>query len=135
MGVCMMVVVVVGGSGIVVSTGSKMGVWVVVVVVAGGSGVIPCKQTLFVISFGLCFFFLFFFQKIEKIIERDFFPDLPKLSVQKSYFDALEQNDLVKLRELQMKYGGTCPTTGRLSTACKIMFCIFSIIVAVKMAC
>ncbi|XP_070206069.1 splicing factor ESS-2 homolog isoform X2 [Littorina saxatilis] len=57
--------------------------------------------------------------KIEKIIERDFFPDLPKLNVQKSYFDALEQNDLVKLRELQMKYGGKCPTTGRLSTVCE----------------
>ena len=62
------------------------------------------------------------FQKIEKIIERDFFPDLPKLSIQKSYFDALEQNDLVKLRELQMKYGGACPTTGRLSTVCKTTF-------------
>ncbi|KAK7499042.1 hypothetical protein BaRGS_00009589, partial [Batillaria attramentaria] len=56
-------------------------------------------------------------ERIEKIIVRDFFPDLPKLSVQKAYFDALEQNDLVKLRELQIKYGGKCPTTGRLSSA------------------
>lgn len=56
-------------------------------------------------------------EKIEEIIERDFFPDLPRLSVQKAYFDALEQNDLVKLRELQIKYGGKCPTTGRLSSA------------------
>ncbi|KAL8594450.1 hypothetical protein ACOMHN_018158 [Nucella lapillus] len=55
--------------------------------------------------------------RIEKIIERDFYPDLTNLSVQKSYFDAVERNDLVKLRELQMKYGGQCPTSGRLSSA------------------
>ncbi|XP_076472819.1 splicing factor ESS-2 homolog [Babylonia areolata] len=55
-------------------------------------------------------------ERIEKIIERDFFPDLSNLSVQKTYFDAVEKNDLVKLRELQMKYGGQCPTTGRLSS-------------------
>jgi hypothetical protein len=59
--------------------------------------------------------FIYLLQKIEKIIERDFFPDLSKLSVQKAYFDALEQNDLVKLRELQMKYGGQCSSTGRFS--------------------
>lgn len=58
-------------------------------------------------------------QRIERIIERDFFPDLPTLSVQKDYFDALEKNDLVKLRELQMKYGGKCPTTNSLSSVCK----------------
>ena len=58
-------------------------------------------------------------QKIESIIERDFFPDLLKLSVQKSYFDALESNDVVKLRELQVKYGGACPTSSRMSTSCQ----------------
>lgn len=44
------------------------------------------------------------FQELEKIIEKDFFPDLPKMKAQSEYFEALENNDLVKLRELEMKY-------------------------------
>lgn len=42
--------------------------------------------------------------ELEKIIEKDFFPDLPKMKAQAEYFEALEKNDLVKLRELQMKF-------------------------------
>lgn len=43
-------------------------------------------------------------EELEKIIEKDFFPDLPKMKAQTEYYEALENNDLVKLRELEMKY-------------------------------
>ncbi|XP_045169617.2 splicing factor ESS-2 homolog [Mercenaria mercenaria] len=43
-------------------------------------------------------------EELENIIEKDFFPDLPKMKAQSEYFEALENNDLVKLRELEMKY-------------------------------
>ena len=43
-------------------------------------------------------------QKIEAIIQRDFFPDLEKLQVQAAYLDALETNDLPRLREIYEKY-------------------------------
>ncbi|CAN8015051.1 unnamed protein product [Ixodes persulcatus] len=41
---------------------------------------------------------------IGKIIERDFFPDVPKLRAQNEYLDALEANNITRLRELQEKY-------------------------------
>lgn len=43
-------------------------------------------------------------QKIEAIIQRDFFPDLTKLQVQAAYLEALETNDVAKLREIYEKY-------------------------------
>ncbi|KAL3857379.1 hypothetical protein ACJMK2_012054 [Sinanodonta woodiana] len=51
-------------------------------------------------------------EEIEQIIEADFFPDLPKLKAQAEYFEALEKNDLVKLREIQIKYSRDRPDTG-----------------------
>ncbi|CAG5135367.1 unnamed protein product [Candidula unifasciata] len=45
-----------------------------------------------------------FSQGISKIIERDFFPDIPKLQAEAEYFEALDKNDLVKLREIQMRF-------------------------------
>ncbi|BFZ19112.1 hypothetical protein BsWGS_22151 [Bradybaena similaris] len=45
-----------------------------------------------------------FSQGISKIIERDFFPDIPKLQASSEYFEALDKNDLVKLREIQMRF-------------------------------
>ncbi|XP_076346064.1 ess-2 splicing factor homolog [Tachypleus tridentatus] len=48
-------------------------------------------------------------EELEKIIQRDFFPDLSKLRAQNEYLEALEKNDIVKLRELVAKY---CPRTG-----------------------
>ncbi|ESO97551.1 hypothetical protein LOTGIDRAFT_72520, partial [Lottia gigantea] len=44
-------------------------------------------------------------EKITDIIQRDFFPDLSKLEAQAEYLEALEKNDLVTLRKIQMKYG------------------------------
>nr|CAG4646333.1 EOG090X07SU [Macrothrix elegans] len=42
--------------------------------------------------------------KLEKIIQRDFFPDLTKLQIQAAYLEALETNDVVKLRQIYEKY-------------------------------
>ena len=41
---------------------------------------------------------------LTKIITRDFFPDLPKLRHQVEVMDALESNDLERLRELQARF-------------------------------
>eukprot|EP01043_Picozoa_sp_COSAG02_P014558 COSAG02_NODE_603_length_19693_cov_3.883944_10_plen_312_part_00 len=43
-------------------------------------------------------------ESLTKIITRDFFPDLPKLRQQVEVMDALEANDLERLRELQAKF-------------------------------
>ncbi|XP_069136281.1 splicing factor ESS-2 homolog [Argopecten irradians] len=50
-------------------------------------------------------------KNLENIIERDFFPDLPKLQSHTEYFTALEKNDLVKLREIQMRQNTNRPQT------------------------
>ncbi|KAF4518871.1 hypothetical protein B566_EDAN006722 [Ephemera danica] len=48
------------------------------------------------------------------IIQRDFFPDLEKLKAQNEYLDAVEKNDIQKLRELYAKYSsGARPPTER----------------------
>jgi protein DGCR14 len=44
-----------------------------------------------------------YLQKMEEIITRDFFPDLPKLRLQAEYIEAVESNDIDRLREVQMK--------------------------------
>lgn len=46
-------------------------------------------------------------EDLEKIIQRDFFPDLPKLKAQKEYLEAKQKNDLVKMRELALKFATT----------------------------
>ena len=43
-------------------------------------------------------------KKLESIIQRDFFPDLNKLQVQSAYLEALETNDIPRLREIYEKY-------------------------------
>ncbi|CAG9861754.1 unnamed protein product [Phyllotreta striolata] len=46
-------------------------------------------------------------EEIGKIIQRDFFPDLEKLKAQNAYLDAVESNDMLKLKELYAKYSGS----------------------------
>lgn len=48
-------------------------------------------------------------QELGKIIQKDFFPDLEKLKAQNSYLEAVERNDMIKLRELHAKYSGSRP--------------------------
>nr|CAG4650231.1 EOG090X07SU [Sida crystallina] len=43
-------------------------------------------------------------RRLENIIQRDFFPDLTKLQVQAAYLEALETNDVPRLREIYEKY-------------------------------
>ncbi|KRT84936.1 hypothetical protein AMK59_1463, partial [Oryctes borbonicus] len=45
-------------------------------------------------------------EELGKIIQRDFFPDLEKLRAQNEYLEAVEKNDVMKLRELYAKYSG-----------------------------
>ncbi|XP_067941231.1 splicing factor ESS-2 homolog [Watersipora subatra] len=44
-------------------------------------------------------------ESIVKIIERDYYPDLPKLRAQSEYLEAKARNDTEKLREIHLKYG------------------------------
>lgn len=51
---------------------------------------------------------------LEKIIQKDFFPDLERLNAQAEYIDALERKDTAKVWELRRKYSTTRrPTTSR----------------------
>jgi len=54
--------------------------------------------------------------KVEKIIERDFFPELEKLKAQSEYIDARDRNDLETMSRLEEKYSGVRPDTGRLAS-------------------
>lgn len=53
-------------------------------------------------------------QSLNKIIQRDFFPELPKLRAQHEYLDAVEHNDVEKLREISARYQVTQTPGGRL---------------------
>lgn len=53
------------------------------------------------------------FQELGKIIQRDFFPDLEKLQAQNEYLEAMEKNDVMKIRELYAKYSGPRKPTHR----------------------
>lgn len=58
----------------------------------------------------LWYLFVFSKQELGKIIQKDFFPDLEKLKAQNEYLDAMERNDMIKLREIYSKYSGNKPT-------------------------
>lgn len=67
-------------------------------------------------------FFTFAQQEMGKIIQRDFFPDLEKLKAQNEYLEAMERNDVSKLRELHLKYSGRRPPTERSKSIVLIHF-------------
>ncbi|MCI4388434.1 hypothetical protein PGIGA_G00085960 [Pangasianodon gigas] len=46
-----------------------------------------------------------YIESLEKIIQRDFFPDVSKLRAQKDYLEAEENGDLQRMREIAIKYG------------------------------
>ncbi|XP_005990218.1 splicing factor ESS-2 homolog [Latimeria chalumnae] len=48
-----------------------------------------------------------YIESLEKIIQRDFFPDVEKLRAQKEYLEAEEGGDLEKMREIAIKFGST----------------------------
>ena len=45
-----------------------------------------------------------FIEKLEKIIEKDFFPDLEKHKIQQAYHEAVKANDFNKIKDLHAKY-------------------------------
>lgn len=57
-----------------------------------------------------------YIKKMGEIIQRDFFPHLDKLQAQNQYLDALEQNDVKRIREIYEKYSTGRPTTERPAT-------------------
>lgn len=52
------------------------------------------------------------------MIQKDFFPDLEKLKAQNQYLDAIEKNDVIKLRELYAKYSGKVPSNRTFGCKC-----------------
>ncbi|XP_020485495.1 splicing factor ESS-2 homolog [Labrus bergylta] len=48
-----------------------------------------------------------YIENLEKIIQRDFFPDVTKLQAQKDYLDAEENGDLGRMREISIRYGSS----------------------------
>ncbi|XP_032425286.1 splicing factor ESS-2 homolog [Xiphophorus hellerii] len=48
-----------------------------------------------------------YIQSLEKIIQRDFFPDVTKLQAQREYLEAEESGDLEKMREISIRYGSS----------------------------
>uniref|UniRef100_A0A672GD40 Ess-2 splicing factor homolog n=1 Tax=Salarias fasciatus TaxID=181472 RepID=A0A672GD40_SALFA len=46
-------------------------------------------------------------ESLEKIIQRDFFPDVTKLQAQKDYLEAEENGDLERMRAISIRYGSS----------------------------
>ncbi|MEE6526334.1 hypothetical protein FKM82_026934, partial [Ascaphus truei] len=53
-----------------------------------------------------------YIQNLQKIIQRDFFPDVEKLRAQREYLEAEESGDLEKMRQIAIKFGSS---SGKLS--------------------
>ena len=53
---------------------------------------------------------LHFVQSVEKIIAKDFFPDIARLHAQAEFLDAVERKDVQKLWQIHHKYSR--PKTG-----------------------
>ncbi|GMR42341.1 hypothetical protein PMAYCL1PPCAC_12536, partial [Pristionchus mayeri] len=52
---------------------------------------------------------------LEEIIQRDYFPEIPKLRAQNEFLDAQRNNDIAKMRELQVQFKTTRRTERRTS--------------------
>ncbi|XP_058512765.1 splicing factor ESS-2 homolog isoform X1 [Ochotona princeps] len=46
-----------------------------------------------------------FIEGLQKVIQRDFFPDVEKLQAQKEYLEAEESGDLERMRQIAIKFG------------------------------
>lgn len=61
----------------------------------------------------------FSLQDVEKIIQRDYFPDLAKLQAQSDFVEAQEKNDREKMRSLMIKYGPKRQRPGTDKSVCE----------------
>jgi len=67
-------------------------------------------------------------QSLEKIITKDFYPDLPRLQAQAEYLDAVERKDTQKMWELQRKFSrkrtaSLTPAVGKRNNLCAAILC------------
>ncbi|GFU54437.1 splicing factor ESS-2 homolog [Nephila pilipes] len=53
-------------------------------------------------------------EQLEKIVTRDFFPDLPKLKAQNAYLDAMAKGDVARIQEIQLAYRLTDSTRSKI---------------------
>ncbi|KAJ1093767.1 hypothetical protein NDU88_006859 [Pleurodeles waltl] len=58
-----------------------------------------------------------YIESVQKIIQRDFFPDVEKLRAQNEYLDAEECGDLEKMRQIAIKFGSSLGKISRDSPA------------------
>lgn len=64
--------------------------------------------------------YCFVAQNLEKIIQRDFFPDVTKLQAQKEYLEAEENGDLERMRAIAIRYGSSlAKSTPQSSAPCQ----------------
>ncbi|KAF8788696.1 Splicing factor ESS-2 like protein [Argiope bruennichi] len=61
-------------------------------------------------------------EQMEKIITRDFFPDLPKLKAQNAYLDAMEKGDIARIQEIQLAYRLTDSTRSKIQSERSAVF-------------
>ncbi|CAL1274053.1 unnamed protein product [Larinioides sclopetarius] len=61
-------------------------------------------------------------EEMERIITRDFFPDLPKLKAQNAYLDATEKGDIARIQEIQMAYRLTDSTRSKIQSERSAIF-------------
>ncbi|XP_030073550.1 splicing factor ESS-2 homolog [Microcaecilia unicolor] len=54
-----------------------------------------------------------YIENLQKIIQRDFFPDMEKLRAQKEYLEAEESGDLEKMRQIAIKFGSSLGKSAR----------------------
>lgn len=50
---------------------------------------------------------------LDKIIEKEYFPQLKKMQAQKEYLDAVARKDITKIKELQIKFSTPSVRTDR----------------------
>ncbi|MBN3287016.1 ESS2 factor, partial [Polyodon spathula] len=58
-----------------------------------------------------------YIESLEKIIQRDFFPDVDKLQAQMGYLEAEETGDLERMREIAIKFGSSLGKSSAHSSA------------------
>lgn len=55
-----------------------------------------------------------YFQVLDKIVERDFYPELTRLKLTTAYVEALDSNDVERLRQIQLQLERATPSVNNL---------------------